>query len=101
MKKIALTLCSLFVISPGLRASPTLDHTYALRTIVVAVINGETDPVYAEHVENQLIRYIKKHSRFDFPNHAFISFKNDLRSIYTVDPSVATRDKLGWIKTPI
>jgi hypothetical protein len=102
MKTILRSIGLLMLLGTGtLYASPALDKSYSLRTMVIAVINGDKEPVFSEHIENQLIKYVKTHSRFDFPNEAYLSFKNDIKDVYLFDSSVATREKLEWIRPQI
>jgi hypothetical protein len=94
-------ILGLFMVSTRVWATPILDKSYALRSFVPAVINGTSDPVYSEHVENELIKYLRTHPRFDFPSQAYLNFKKDIQNLYLNDPNTATRDKLAWMKTAI
>lgn len=83
------------------QASPEVDRVYGMRRIVPLVINQEQEPVFSEYVEDEMIRYLKTHSRFSFPKREYLEFKEKVSGIYLYDPKVATQDKLEWIRAQI
>jgi hypothetical protein len=76
MTKILLTL--VVVISP-LYASPTLDDLYSMKTFNVGVINPVEEPIYAEHVDNEMLSLIRGQSRVEFNETAYINLRNKLQ----------------------
>lgn len=99
MKKILLPiLCGVLGLAFSARASSELDRAYGLRTFVATVINPDQDPVFCEHVENEIVRYLRTRPRFEFNDDAYIPFRDEVRAIYLRDGKVGTQDKVEWIR---
>lgn len=99
MKKILLPiLCGVLGLALSARASTELDKSYGLRSFVAVVINPEQDPVFCEHVENEIVRYFRSRPRFEFSGDQYIPFRDEVRAIYLRDGKVGTQDKVEWIR---
>ncbi len=98
---IKMVVAGILLFSFASWGSPDLDNHYGMRTFVGVVINGETDPVYSEVVENQIIKYFRTRTRFEVPEKAYITFKSDLATVYLNDPATPLDQKLLWIRPQI
>jgi Outer membrane protein beta-barrel domain len=82
-------------------ASPLLDKAYALRVFVPVVLNTEQEPVYGEHVENEIVKYFRGNPRFEVADKAFVTYKERLKTVYFPDPTAPLEQKLEWLKPSI
>lgn len=97
MRKILIALSAVLCLTT-VRGSNELDKSYALRNFAAVVINTDQDPVFCEHVENEIIRYLRSRPRFEFNDDVYVAFKEEVRDIYLRDAKVSTQDKIEWIR---
>ena len=62
-------------------ASQSLDSAYSLRSLFAFVLNADEEPVYAEHVQAELIQLIEKSSRFELMDGSYAAFKEKLKKV--------------------
>jgi len=100
MKK-SIWLFALLTIANSAPGSMARDKAFALRTIVPVVLNLEQEPVFGEHIENELAKFLRTNSRFELPNEEYVAFKDLIRTFNFNDPKTPTEAKLEWIKPQI
>lgn len=76
-------------------ASQNLDALYTFKKFVPIVIRLEKEPVYGEHVENELVRFFESGSRFEFSNEAFLLLKEKLKTVTFADPTRPPKERLA------
>lgn len=101
MKRLLFALVLVSTVSSSAWASLELDMNYGLRSVVAMVINTDTDPVFCEHVENEMVKYLKTRDRFDFNEAMYVQFRDEVRPIYLRDNKVILRDKVEWLRPQI
>lgn len=62
-------------------ASTALDHEYGYRTIAAAVTNVEKEPVFGEHVENEIVGFLRSNLRFEFSDQGYLLLREKIRPI--------------------
>lgn len=90
---------SIFFLSIGLvfssHADPELDARFAMRQVVLSVVNPNDKLVYADSVEAALAEEIKNDSRFDWAADAFLYARQNLRAVPTIPLGTPGRENLG------
>lgn len=71
----------LFLFATYLQASPELDREYGYRAIASVVTNVDKEPVYGEHVENEIVSFLKSNARFDFSDPGYLYLKERVQPI--------------------
>jgi hypothetical protein len=62
-------------------ASPELDRVYGYKNIAAAVVNLEREPVHGEHVENELLKALRREVRFEFSEKSYQTLKAGLAKL--------------------
>lgn len=67
-------------LSVKLIANPQTDKLYSFRDIIAVVLDADRDPIFAETVENEVVRYLRSQSRFYYDDAAYVQMKELLRT---------------------
>lgn len=61
-------------------ASRELDKIYSMRTFVAMVLSPEKNPVYAEHLENESVRFFRSQPRYDYSDEGYVWLKDRVKN---------------------
>ncbi|MBI4404938.1 MAG: hypothetical protein HY537_12290 [Deltaproteobacteria bacterium] len=76
-------------------ASASLDERYTLKNIISAVTNIPDQPVYGEHIEGQLARFLKGQPRFEFSEPGYALLKEKVKGLDGKKIIFANRESLS------
>ncbi len=72
-----------------------MDTLYSLRKLVPVVLTNEQEPIYGEHVENELVSFLDKSSRYELALEAYLMLKQKIKSIKRVETSLPAKDRIA------